>query len=134
MCSKASPAANWSHLTPAAIDPRSVLRTSPQTPWRHSLGRRDTRAGIGLTPSPQREKIVDDLYENAPCGYIVAQPDRRIVRVNATLLGWLGYGQNALMDKAFTDLLAVGSRIHYETHFAPLLQLQGQLGGITVDL
>jgi sigma-B regulation protein RsbU (phosphoserine phosphatase) len=31
-------------------------------------------------------------------------------------------------------LLAVGSRIHYETHFAPLLQLQGQLAGIAVEL
>jgi sigma-B regulation protein RsbU (phosphoserine phosphatase) len=85
--------------------------------------------------SPQvRNESVDDLYENAPCGYIVAQPDRRIVRVNATLLGWLGYERNTLIDKPFTDLLAVGSRIHYETHFAPLLQLQGQLAGITVDL
>jgi sigma-B regulation protein RsbU (phosphoserine phosphatase) len=65
----------------------------------------------------------DDLYENAPCGYIVAQPDRRVVRVNATLLGWLGYERNALIGKPFTDLLAVGSRIHHETHFAPMLQL-----------
>jgi sigma-B regulation protein RsbU (phosphoserine phosphatase) len=39
-----------------------------------------------------------------------------------------------LIDKPFTDLLAVGSRIHYETHFAPLLQLHGELMGITVDL
>lgn len=77
---------------------------------------------------------VEDLYENAPCGYIVARPDRRIIRVNATLLAWLGYERNALTDKPFTDVLAVGSRIHYETHFAPLLQLQGHLAGITVEL
>jgi phosphoserine phosphatase RsbU/P len=75
-----------------------------------------------------------DLYENAPCGYIVARPDRSIVRVNTTLLALLGYDRKTLTDKPFTDLLAVGSRIHYETHFAPLLQLQGQLAGITVDL
>jgi PAS domain S-box-containing protein len=75
-----------------------------------------------------------DLYENAPCGYIVARPDRSIVRVNATLLALLGYDRKTLTDKPFTDLMAVGSRIHYETHFAPLLQLQGQLAGITVDL
>lgn len=80
------------------------------------------------------DESADDLYENAPCGYIVARPDRSIVRVNATFLTWLGYERNALIGKSFTDLLAVGSRIHYETHFAPLLQLQGQLGGITVDL
>ncbi|MFZ0715965.1 PP2C family protein-serine/threonine phosphatase [Mycobacterium sp.] len=76
----------------------------------------------------------EDLYENAPCGYIVAKPDRSIVSVNATLLAWLGHERKTLIDKPFTDLLAVGSRIHYETHFAPLLQLHGELTGITVDL
>ena len=80
------------------------------------------------------DDAMEDLFENAPCGYIVAGLDRRIIRVNATLLGWLGYPRNALTDKVFTDLLAVGNRIHYETHFAPLLQLQGELAGITVEM
>ena len=87
-----------------------------------------------MTPEPIPDEGAEDLYENAPCGYIVAGPDRSIINVNATLLSWLGYQRNALIDKPFTDLLAVGSLIHYETHFAPLLQLQGQLAGITVDL
>ncbi|MGA8330163.1 MAG: SpoIIE family protein phosphatase [Mycobacterium sp.] len=87
-----------------------------------------------MTPEPILSESAGDLYENAPCGYIVAGPDRSITNVNATLLSWLGYERKALIDKPFTDLLAVGSLIHYETHFAPLLQLQGQLAGITVDL
>lgn len=80
------------------------------------------------------DESIEDLVENAPCGYVVARPDRRITKVNGTLLTLLGYERKALIDKPFTDLLAVGSRIHYETHFAPLLQLQGQLAGITVDM
>jgi phosphoserine phosphatase RsbU/P len=92
-----------------------------------------------VTPEPERPSLVaalstEDLYENAPCGYIVAKPDRSIVSVNATLLAWLGHERKTLIDKTFTDLLAVGSRIHYETHFAPMLQLHGELTGITVDL
>jgi sigma-B regulation protein RsbU (phosphoserine phosphatase) len=75
-----------------------------------------------------------DLYENAPCGYISAGPDRRIVTVNKTLTDWLGYPPDALVGKAFTDLLTAGSRIHYETHFGPLLQVHGQFAGVTVDL
>jgi sigma-B regulation protein RsbU (phosphoserine phosphatase) len=75
-----------------------------------------------------------DLYENAPCGYVVAGLDRRMINVNATLLRWLGYERNALIDKPFTDLLAIGSVIHYETHFAPLLQVRGELAGVAVDL
>ncbi|HXO46973.1 MAG TPA: histidine kinase, partial [Mycobacterium sp.] len=54
--------------------------------------------------------------------------------MNATLLAWLGHERKTLIDNPFTDLLAVGSRIHYETHFAPLLQLHGELSGISVDL
>jgi sigma-B regulation protein RsbU (phosphoserine phosphatase) len=77
---------------------------------------------------------VADFYENAPCGYIFAGADRRITAVNATLLRWLGYERNALVGKPFTELLTAGSRIHYETHFGPLLQLNGEISGITVDL
>jgi sigma-B regulation protein RsbU (phosphoserine phosphatase) len=87
-----------------------------------------------VTTEPVFSGGAEDLYENAPCGYIVARPDRSIINVNATLLTWLGYERNTLIGKPFTDLFAVGSRIHYETHFAPLLQLQGQLAGVIVDL
>ena len=91
-----------------------------------------------MTPEPDGALpdglSAEDLYENAPCGYIVARPDRGIVSVNATLLAWLGHERKTLIDKPFTDLLAVGSRIHYETHFAPMLQMHGELTGITVDL
>jgi phosphoserine phosphatase RsbU/P len=76
---------------------------------------------------------VTDLYENAPCGYISADTDRRIIAVNTTLSRWLGYEPSALIGKPFTELLTAGGRIHYETHFGPLLQLSGELSGITMD-
>lgn len=77
---------------------------------------------------------IDDLYENAPCGYLAAGADRRILAVNATLSRWLGYERAALLGRPFTELLAAGSRIHYETHFAPMLELSGEIAGVTVDL
>jgi phosphoserine phosphatase RsbU/P len=77
---------------------------------------------------------LEDLYENAPCGYISAGADRQIIAVNATLLRWLGYERRAVVGKPFTDLFAPGSRIHYETHFAPLLQMNGEISGVTMDL
>lgn len=75
-----------------------------------------------------------DLFDNAPCGYLCADVDRRILAVNQTLADWLGHSRDALISRPFTDLLAPGSRIHYETHFSPLLQLHGELSGVTVDL
>jgi phosphoserine phosphatase RsbU/P len=78
--------------------------------------------------------LVEDLYENAPCGYLAAFPDGRIAKVNTTLSDWLGYGPDTLLGRRFADLLTAGGRIHYETHFAPLLHLSGRCSGITVDL
>ena len=60
-----------------------------------------------MTPESVARESAWDLYENAPCGYVVAGPDRSIVSMNATLLGWLGHEPNALIGKPFTDLLAV---------------------------
>jgi sigma-B regulation protein RsbU (phosphoserine phosphatase) len=37
------------------------------------------------------EDSAEDLYENAPCGYLSTLLDGRIAKVNATLLRWLGH-------------------------------------------
>jgi sigma-B regulation protein RsbU (phosphoserine phosphatase) len=77
---------------------------------------------------------VKDFWENAPCGHLIAHPDGRIIRVNATLSRWLGYERNALCGKLFSDLLTIGGRILYDTHFGPLLHMGGDLNGVTVDV
>ncbi|GFG50369.1 histidine kinase [Mycolicibacterium agri] len=76
----------------------------------------------------------DDLFDNAPCGYLIVGSDRRIRRANATLAGWLDYDAERLAGMRFTDLFSVGSRIHFETHFAPLLQMRQELSGVSVEL
>lgn len=81
------------------------------------------------------EDDVEDLYENAPCGYLSTLLDGRIAKVNATLLGWLGYRREDLVGRRhFSDLLTVGGRLYHETHFAPLLRMQGQISGIALEL
>jgi phosphoserine phosphatase RsbU/P len=75
-----------------------------------------------------------DLYENAPCGHLSVWPDGRIAHVNQTLVHWLGFDRDALLQMQFTDLLTAGGRIHYESHFGPMLLMRGQLGGIAMDL
>ncbi|SEH62597.1 PAS domain S-box-containing protein [Mycolicibacterium rutilum] len=76
---------------------------------------------------------VEDHWEHAPCGHAIAEPNGRILRVNATLSRWLGYGPDALRGKLITDLLTVGGRIHFDTHFRPMLRMSGKLDGVTVD-
>ena len=77
---------------------------------------------------------VEDLYENAPCGYLSVRPDMRIARVNSTLATWLGFEVDGLLGSDFGELLTVGGRIHYETHFGPMLLMNGKLDGIALDL
>jgi phosphoserine phosphatase RsbU/P len=81
------------------------------------------------------EDSTDDLYDNAPCGYLSTLPDGTIAKVNATLLGWLGCHRDALVgQRRFTDLLTVGGRLYHETHIAPLLHMQGEVSGIALEL
>ncbi|KQN77854.1 PAS domain-containing sensor histidine kinase [Devosia sp. Leaf64] len=87
-----------------------------------------------MTSSDQTDNDFQDLYENAPCGYLSLGADGRIVRVNTTLCNWLGRTPDALIGKRLRDLLNVAGSIFYETHFAPLLRMQGFFEEVALDL
>lgn len=77
----------------------------------------------------------EDLYEHAPCGYCSCLPDGTLVKLNATLLGWLGYAWEELVAcQGLPHLLTVGGRQHFETHGAPLLLLHGQVHELSYSL
>ncbi|ACZ83642.1 PP2C family protein-serine/threonine phosphatase [Streptosporangium roseum] len=79
--------------------------------------------------------VLEDLYEDAPCGYLSTRGDGMIIKVNRTMLALTGYRRQELVGRIrIHDLLAVGDRILYETHFAPLLALQAGVKEIAVDL
>ena len=77
----------------------------------------------------------EDLYQHAPCGYLSLLPDGAIGRVNATFTEWTGFEEDALVGvRRFVDLLTVGGRIYYETHFHPLLRMQHEVREIAFDI
>jgi phosphoserine phosphatase RsbU/P len=81
------------------------------------------------------EESAEDLYENAPCGYLSTRLDGQIAKINGTLLSWLGYTRDELVGRRyFSDLLTVGGKLYHETHFAPLLAMQGHIGGVALEL
>lgn len=54
---------------------------------------------------------VKDLYDNAPCGYLSVNSSLYLASMNETLLGWLGYSREEIVNKAkFEDLLTPESR------------------------
>jgi two-component system, OmpR family, sensor histidine kinase VicK len=77
----------------------------------------------------------EQLYHQAPCGYITFLPDGQIIKVNQTLLNWLGYSEDELVDKKkFGDLLSKGGQIHYEMFFRPMLKVSGTVKELSYEL
>ncbi|MFJ3831229.1 PP2C family protein-serine/threonine phosphatase [Streptomyces sp. NPDC090046] len=81
------------------------------------------------------EDSAEELYECAPCGYLSTLMDGTIAKINTTLLDWLGLNREAVVGRMrFTDLLTVGGKLYHETHFAPLLRMQGEIGGVALEI
>ncbi|MEV5343893.1 SpoIIE family protein phosphatase [Streptomyces sp. NPDC052676] len=81
------------------------------------------------------EDSAEELYESAPCGYLSTLMDGTIAKINSTLLNWLGRDRETVVGRMrFTDLLTVGGKLYHETHFAPLLRMQGEISGIALEL
>ncbi len=78
---------------------------------------------------------LEDLLEHAPCGYLTTRLDGTIVRVNRTFEEWTGLRREELVERRrFQDLLSPGGRIYHDTHYAPLLQMQGSVRAIAVEI
>ncbi|TGE29318.1 PAS domain-containing sensor histidine kinase [Hymenobacter metallicola] len=81
------------------------------------------------------QENLEELYEQAPCGYCSCLPDGTLVKLNQTLLNWVGYSREELVARrCVQELLTIGGRLHYETHCAPLLLLQDQVREISYQL
>jgi PAS domain S-box-containing protein len=81
------------------------------------------------------EESLEVLYEDAPCGYLSTTLDGLIVKVNRTFLSWTGYGREEIVDaRRLWELFPAGDRIFYQTHYAPLLAMQGAVREIALEL
>ncbi|MGL6246338.1 ATP-binding protein [Pseudomonas sp.] len=79
-------------------------------------------------PDPQT------LFEGAPCGLVVTKEDGTILRSNQTFSNWIGFDSQALVGRRFQDLLTMGGRIFHQTHWAPLMQMQGSVAEVKLDV
>ncbi|MET3858582.1 PAS domain S-box-containing protein [Rhizobium sp. OAE497] len=83
---------------------------------------------------PQNVDDLLDLFENAPCGYISAASDGRIILANRTLSSWLGMSAEKIVGRKFIEFLTMPGKIFFETHFAPLLTMQGAFNEVALDM
>ncbi len=76
-----------------------------------------------------------DLYENAPCGSVSFRNDGLIIDINTTLTRWLGYKKDELINKrTLPSLFKIGGQIFFETHFFPLIKMQGFIQEVYFDI
>ena len=81
------------------------------------------------------DESADELYDTAPCGYLSTTPSGTIVKVNRTFLQMTGYTRQEVVGRrTFAELLTVGSRMYHETHYAPMLQMQGHAREIALEV
>lgn len=86
------------------------------------------------TPAPAGHFPVNQLDE-APCGLLTTDRKGVILQVNATFCSWLGYHADDLVGhRKLQELLTMGGKIFHQTHWAPLLQMQGSVSEVKLDL
>jgi sigma-B regulation protein RsbU (phosphoserine phosphatase) len=78
---------------------------------------------------------VEELYDEAACGLALTSPDGTFLRVNKTLCRCVGWEARELVGmRKLQDLLTMGGRIFHQTHWAPLLQMQGSVAEVKLEI
>jgi sigma-B regulation protein RsbU (phosphoserine phosphatase) len=86
-------------------------------------------AGRGLSPEAQA------VLDAAACGLMQTAEDGTFLRVNRTFCQWVGREAADLVGgQRFQDLLTVGGRIFHQTHWAPLLRMQGSVSEVKLQV
>lgn len=86
-------------------------------------------AAIAL--SPETLAVLDQ----AACGLLQTDADGLLLRANRTFCDWVGYAAPELVgQRRIQDLLTTGGRIFHQTHWAPLLQMQGSVSEVKLEI
>ncbi len=84
----------------------------------------------GHEPSP--ESLA--LLELAACGLLQTLEDGTIRRANRTFCAWVGRAPEDVVGRRLQDFLTMGGRIFHQTHWAPLLRMQGSISEVKLDV
>lgn len=85
----------------------------------------------GNAPSSETQA----LFEEAACGLLQTDVSGLLLRVNRTFCNWVGYAADELVGRRkLQDLLTMGGQIFHQTHWAPLLQMQGSVSEVKLEL
>ena len=88
-----------------------------------------------MASSANDQDDLREVFDHAACGLLVLEVTGTIRQVNHTFAAWLGFAPEELVaKKRFQDLLTIGCRIFHQTHWLPLLQIQGSVAEVQLEL
>jgi serine phosphatase RsbU (regulator of sigma subunit) len=94
---------------------------------------RDTRTANG--PAVPADDGRTDAWDRAPAGLLLLDGNGTVLAANRTFLGWVSRAREEVVGRVrLSELLSVGGRIYWETHLAPLLQVEGRVDEVAVEL
>lgn len=77
---------------------------------------------------------IEDLYNNAPCGYHSLDKDGVIVRINETELSWLGYTREEVVGRLlWREFIAPESYQVFLDNF-PVFKKQGHINDLEIEM
>lgn len=65
----------------------------------------------------KNSRMIEDLYNNAPCGYHSLNSEGLLVRMNDTALNWLGYARDEVIGKHITGMMTERSAKSFRENF-----------------
>lgn len=93
-----------------------------------------------ITAQKQAEAIlqqslleIEDLYNNAPCGYHSLDAKGNLIRINKTELNWLGYSLDEVLHKKFSDFFTDQGKKVFQENF-PKLKEKGWINNLELEI
>ena len=76
---------------------------------------------------------IEDLYNNAPCGYHSLDAEGKFIRINNTELNWLGYSRDEILHQKFYDFVTAESKQVFLKKF-PKFKQQGWINNLEFEM
>jgi sigma-B regulation protein RsbU (phosphoserine phosphatase) len=76
-----------------------------------------------------------ETHDDAPCALLRTDADGLVIAANATFCKWIGAAREEVVGvRRLQDFFTTGGRIFHQTHWLPLLQMQGSVSEVKLEL
>ena len=75
---------------------------------------------------------LEDLYQQAPCGYHSLDQRGLVRRINETELRWLGYERDEVLGRPITDFMTPESAVRFKARY-PTFLAEGRIGDLEIE-